>query len=77
MTLMYNVHYTVPTTDYHASTGHWVVRGTDSLLPADYAPPPGTYTREDEPDNPHLLGMWERNSLDTLLSICSGQPGPW
>ena len=40
MTLMYNLHYTLPTTHYHAPTDYWVVHGTDSLLPADYAPPP-------------------------------------
>ena len=40
MTLMYNLHYTLSTTHYHAPTAHWVVHGTDSLLPADYAPPP-------------------------------------
>ena len=40
MTLMYNLHYTLSTTHYHAPTDHWVVHGTDSLLPADYAPPP-------------------------------------
>ena len=59
-----------------------MVHGTDSLLPADYAPPPpthnpglDTYTREDEPDDPHLWGTWERKSLDTVLSIRSGNQG--
>ena len=80
MTLMYNLHYTLSTTHYHAPTGHWVVQGTDSLLSADYAPPqhnpgPDRYTREDEPDDPHLWGTWERKSLDTLLSIRSGNQG--
>ena len=42
MTLMYNLHYTLSTTHYHAPTNHWVVHGTDSLLPADYTPPPHT-----------------------------------
>ena len=76
MTLMYNIHYTLSNTHYHAPTGHWVVQGTDTLLPADYAPPPhnpgpDTYTREDEPNDPHIWGTWERRSLDTLLSIRS------
>ena len=80
MTLMYNRHYTSSATHYHAPTGHWVVHANDSLLPADYAPPlhnPGldTYAREDEPDNPHLWGTLERKSLDTLLSIRSGNQG--
>ena len=80
MTLMYNLHYTLSTTHYQAPTGHWVVHGTDSLLPTDYAPPPhnpdhDTYTREDELDDPHLWGTWERKSLDTLLSIRSGNQG--
>ena len=80
MTLMYNMHYTLSTTHYHAPTGHWVVHGTDSLLQADYAPPPhnpgpDTYTREDEPDDLHLWGTRERKSLDTLLSIRSGNQG--
>ena len=39
MTLMYNQHYPLLTTHYHAPTGHWVVHGTDTLLPANYAPP--------------------------------------
>ena len=77
MTLMYNLHYTLSATHYHAPTGHGVVHGTDFLLPANYAPPPhnpglNTYAREDEPDDPHLWGTWERKSLDTLLSIRSG-----
>ena len=40
MTLIYNIHYILSTTHYHAPTGHWVVHGIDSLLPADYAPSP-------------------------------------
>ena len=40
MTLMYNRHYALSTTHYHAPTGHWVLHGTESLLPVDYAPPP-------------------------------------
>ena len=27
MTLIYNIHYTLSTTHYHAPTGHWVVHG--------------------------------------------------
>ena len=80
MTLMYNLHYTLSTTHYHAPTDHWVVHGTDSLLPADYAPPPhnpgpNTYARGDDPDDPHIWGTWERKSLDTLFSIRSGYQG--
>ena len=80
MTLMYNIHYSRSTTQYHAPTGHWVVHGTDSLLSADYAPPPHdpgpyAYHREDEPDNPHIWGTWERKSLDTLLFIRSASQG--
>ena len=54
-----------------------MVHGTDSPLPADYAPPPpqnagyNTYSREDEPDNPHI---WRR-SLDRLLSFRSRNQG--
>ena len=80
MTLMYNLHYTLCTTHYHAPTGHWVVHDTNSPLPADYAPPPNnpgldTYTRGDEPEDPHIWGTWARKSLDTLLSIHSGNQG--
>ena len=80
MTLMYNLHSTLSTTHYHTPTGHWVVHGTNSLLPADYTPPqhnPGldTYAREDEPDDPHIWGTRKRTSLDTLLSIRSGNQG--
>ena len=61
MTLMYNLHYTLSTTTYDAPTDHWVVHGTDSLLPADYTPPPhnpgpDTYARGDDPDDPHIWG---------------------
>ena len=80
MPLMYNLHYTLSSTNYHAPTGHCVMHGTDSLFPADYAPPqhnpgPEKYTREDETDDPHLWGTSERKSLDTLLSIRSGNQG--
>ena len=80
MTLMYNLHYTLCTTHYHAPTHHRVVHGTDSLLPADYATPPhnpglDTYARRNDPDDPHIWGMWERKSLDPLLSIGSGSQG--
>ena len=80
MTLMYNLHYTLSTTHYQAPTDHWMVHGTDSLLPTDYAPPPlnqglDTYARGDEPDDPHIWGKWECKSLDTLLSIRSSSQG--
>ena len=32
MTLMYNMHYTLCSTHYHAPTGHWVVHGTKDVL---------------------------------------------
>ena len=41
------------------------------LRPPPHNPGPDTYIREDEPDNPHIWGTWERRSLDTLLSIRS------
>ena len=80
MTLMYNLHYTLSTTTYDAPTDHWVVHGTDSLLPADYTPPthnpgPDTYARGDDLDDPHIWGTWEPKSLDTVLSIRSGYKG--
>ena len=80
MTLMYNLHYSLSTTTYDAPTDHWVVHGTDSLLPADYTPPthnpgPDTYARGDDPDDPHIWGTWEPETLDTLLSIRSGYQG--
>ena len=80
MTLMYNLHYTLSTTTYDAPTDHWVVHGTDSLLPADYTPPthdpgPDTYARGGNPDDPHIWGTWEPESLDALLSIRSGYQG--
>ena len=61
MTLMYNLHCPLSTTHYHAPTNHWVVHGTDSLLPADYTPPPhnpgpDTYARGDDPGDPHVWG---------------------
>ena len=68
MTLMYNIHYTLSTTNYHAPTGTWVVHGIDSLLPAYYAP------------SPHNLGpdiTPERTSLTTPTSRACVSAGPW
>ena len=61
MTLMYNRHCTLCTTRYHAQADTWLVKGTDSLLIANYIPPSAqldhvAYTREDEPDGPHIWG---------------------
>ena len=81
MTLMYNKHYTLSTTHYHAPTDTWLVHGTDSLLSAYYTPPraqspgPDTYTREDDPYHPHVWGTWGRKSLNKLLSIRNGNQG--
>ena len=64
MTLMYNKDYTLPTTHYHAATGH-------------YAPPPRTRRAPTRtPGRTSLTtqtfwGTWERTSLDTLLPIHS------
>ena len=76
MTLMYNLHYTLSTTHYHAPTDHWMVHGTDSPLPADYAPPlhnPGLnrYARGDEPDDPHIWQILGHAALHPQR-----QPGP-
>ena len=55
-----------------------MVHGADSLLPANYAPPPPTQTRPRQvhqggrAGRPPPLGTWECKSLDTLLSIRSG-----
>ena len=80
MTFMYKRHYNLSTTHYHAPTDTWMVYGTNFLLPANYTPPPHNpghdmYTREDEPDDPHIWGRWERRSLDALLSIRSRNQG--
>ena len=82
MPLMYNKHYTLSTTHYHPPTDTCVVDSTGSLLPANYPPPPpphsscpDTYSREDEPDDPHIWGSWGCKSLDTLLSIRSSNQG--
>ena len=45
MTLMYNRHYTLFATNYNATTDNSVVHGTDSLLPAEYTPPPPAQPR--------------------------------
>ena len=80
MTPMYNKHYTLSTTHYHAPTDTWLVHGTSSLLPADYtpsphSPDPNAYIREDKPDEAHIRGRWGQKSLETLLSIRSGNQG--
>ena len=76
MTLMYNLHYTLSTTHYHAPTDHWVVHDTDSLC----APPtaqtrPRQVRQGGRAGRPLIWCMWERKSLDTLLSIRSGSQG--
>ena len=68
MTLMYNLHYTLSTTSYHAPTDHWVVHGTDSLLPADYAPPP----HSPGPDTYARGTTWT-----TPTSGARGNANPW
>ena len=76
MTLMYNLHYTPSTSHYHSPNG---TAPTPSSPPTTPPPPHGpdhdTYTRGDEPDDPHLWRTRERKSLDTLLSIRSGNQG--
>ena len=65
---------------------NWLLGGARHRLPPprQLRPPPpppphisglDRYTREDEPDDPHLWGTWKRKSLDTLLSIRSGNQG--
>ena len=68
MTLMYNIHYTLSTIHYHASTGTWVVHGTDSLLPANNPPPRTTGAPTRAP---------ERRSLTTPTSGARGSAGLW
>ena len=80
MTLMYNRHYTLSATHYHAATNNWLVHGTNSLLPANYSPPGhnqghDTYTKEYEPDDPNIWVTSRHRSLDMLLSICSRNQG--
>ena len=82
MTLMYNLHHILSAKHYHNPqlATAWCTAPTPSSPPTTPPPPPhspglDTYTREDEPDDPHLWGTWERKSLDTLLSIRSGTQG--
>ena len=77
MAFMYNKHNTLSTTHYQAPSDTWSVHGTDSLLPANYIPPPHSpsphrYTRPDKPDDPHFWCTWGRKSLGILLLIRSG-----
>ena len=69
MTLMYNLQNTLSTTHYHAATDHCVVHGTDSLLPADYAPPPRTTQA-----SKHTPGGTSRT---TPTSGARGNANPW
>ena len=80
MTVMYNKRYTLSTTHYQEPTDTWLVHGTDSPFPADYAPPPhstghDTYTRQDEPDDPNIWGKLEEKLLELLSSIRSDRQG--
>ena len=82
MTLMYNLPYTLSTTRYHAPTGHWVVHGTDSLLPVDYPPPP-TQPRPrhvhqgGRAGQPQPLGHVETQVPGHAALHPQRQPGPW
>ena len=69
MTLMYNLHYTLSTSHYDAPTGHWVVHGTDSLRPADYAPPPAQPRPRTRTPG--------RTSRTTPTSGARGNASPW
>ena len=69
MTLMYNLHYTLSTTHYHAPTDHWVVHVTDSLLFADYAPPPNTTQASTRTPG--------GTSRTTPTSAARGNANPW
>ena len=69
MTLMYNRHYTLSTTHYYAPTDTWLVDGTNSLLPADYNPPPPRTTRA-------TTRTPGRTSLTTPTSGARGGAGP-
>ena len=76
MTPMYNIHYTLSTTHYHAPSGTWWYTAPTASSPPTTPPSPNnsapdTYTREDELDKPQIWGTWERRSLDTLLYIRS------
>ena len=68
MTLMYNKHYTLSTTHYHAPTDTCLVQGTDSLLPADYSPTPRTA--------PATTSTPGRTSLTTPTSGARGDATP-
>ena len=69
MTLMYNLHYTLSTTHYHAPTDHWMVHGTDSLHPANYAPLP----TQPRPRHVRQGGT----SQTTPTSGARGNANPW
>ena len=82
MTLMYNLHYTLSTTHYHAPLDHWVVHGTNSLLPADYAPPPNTTQASTRTPGgrsrmtPTSGARWNASPWTRSLHL-QLQPGPW
>ena len=50
-------------------------RHSDTRHQTPHNPGPDTYARGDDPDDPHIWGTWEPESLDTLLSIRSGYQG--
>ena len=69
MTLMYNRHYTLSISHYHAPTDTWPVHGSDSLLPAYHTPPPRT-----------ALAATHTPGRRSLMTSTSGEPGgssPW
>ena len=68
MTLMYNGHFTLSTTHYHAPNGTWIDSCTNSLLPADYVLPPKA--------SPAATGKPGRTSLTTPTSGACGSAGP-
>ena len=80
MTLIYNRYYTISSTHYHSLTDTWVVIGTDSLLPANYNPPPTTPAPARTPGltsltSPHPGQMGAQVPEDAALHL-QYQPGP-
>ena len=69
---LHPLHHPLPRTNWPpGGTGHRLPPPRRLRPPPGHNPGPDTYTREDEPDDPHIWGTWERRSLDTLFFIRS------
>ena len=72
---LHSLHQPLPRTNRQPGGPRHLLPLPGRLHLPPYSPGPDTYSREDEQDDPHILGRWGHKSLDMLLSIRSSSQG--